>query len=579
MSGSNSSHLSAQQYGYDAVVSTTQESINAVMKRYLATNKQPEVCCCFVDKDGAETQVSLDEVLSKSNNTNPFEIPDKTDLNDERIKKLDDARFIRGWRARLGIPPMSDRSKLPNLVDIGFSNEAVNFYMPCAEFQVVSYIAGTRFGGKAYWLNVSQQKDKPWIFRSRVDIARQTVDPKKNPDKVPTDVRNALEVLEKKAPMTEFKIEQLLLDLENAGLMDEGGQLEGIRNPSPEYTMLKETFLGSYFDQMRTNGEPLLSCTINGPAQDKPVAESTLHITDFRYNLSPYLGPDGEPVGDPTPNQKMVATLNYLCAANGNHLPPRNPFTWNWVDVSELDKYHGTIAVRRDCLAEYLSSKLASQVLPNCIKPTFKFWRESVFRDWKASWDFSKTAADVKPTILAEGEKVLRIEWSSPKHTDEAKGLGILWATVQAQYTLDVEFKGNSNSILLTHHFVFKLEAKRGFSWGKADIVDHSRTDTYEIAVNDRGKLEAKCAPGPLIDASKDFETNLPDLVFSGQSTVGWVREQLSGKVRMEAFEPKQIPLSFVQDYVFPGGKSFTFKDVVFSKYQDLVSHLTYLDR
>lgn len=58
--------------------------------------------------------------------------------------------------------------------------------------------------------------------------------------------------------------------------------------------------------------------------------------------------PDGEPVGDPTRDQKRVATLNYLCLADGHHLPPSTPFTRNWVDLSEQDKYRGTIGVKRD---------------------------------------------------------------------------------------------------------------------------------------------------------------------------------------------------------------------------------------
>lgn len=66
-----------------------------------------------------------------------------------------------------------------------------------------------------------------------------------------------------------------------------------------------------------------------------------------------------------------------------------------------------------------------------------------MFKDWKTSWDFSKTAADVEPTIPAEGPNVLQIEWSSPKHT-ECAGVGNLWAIVQTHYILDVESKENS---------------------------------------------------------------------------------------------------------------------------------------
>ena len=38
------------------------------------------------------------------------------------------------------------------------------------------------------------------------------------------------------------------------------------------------------------------------------------------------------------------------------------------------------------------------------------------------------------------------------------------------------------------------------------------------------------------------------------------------------------VPVSFVQNFVFPGGATFSFVDAGFSGNQDLVSHITYAD-
>jgi len=38
------------------------------------------------------------------------------------------------------------------------------------------------------------------------------------------------------------------------------------------------------------------------------------------------------------------------------------------------------------------------------------------------------------------------------------------------------------------------------------------------------------------------------------------------------------IPVGIVQDFVFPGGKTFVFKDGIFSNNQDLVAHISYAD-
>jgi hypothetical protein len=40
----------------------------------------------------------------------------------------------------------------------------------------------------------------------------------------------------------------------------------------------------------------------------------------------------------------------------------------------------------------------------------------------------------------------------------------------------------------------------------------------------------------------------------------------------------QDIPTSTVQNFVFPGGATFTFADVSFSDNQDLVSHIVYAD-
>jgi len=40
----------------------------------------------------------------------------------------------------------------------------------------------------------------------------------------------------------------------------------------------------------------------------------------------------------------------------------------------------------------------------------------------------------------------------------------------------------------------------------------------------------------------------------------------------------KDIPINVFQDFIFPGGQTFIFKDVRFSSHQDLISHITYAD-
>lgn len=105
----NASHLADEKYRYDLVVSTTQESINAGLLQYLqntSTTQPYQYLFYMADQQGATTvRLTLTELLSKSDNVNPFDIPSETDTTDPRIQKLFVARFVCGVRLRAGIPP------------------------------------------------------------------------------------------------------------------------------------------------------------------------------------------------------------------------------------------------------------------------------------------------------------------------------------------------------------------------------------------------------------------------------------------------------------------------------------------
>jgi hypothetical protein len=73
----------------------------------------------------------------------------------------------------------------------------------------------------------------------------------------------------------------------------------------------------------------------------------------------------------------------------------------------------------------------------------------------------------------------------------------------------------------------------------------------------------------PRIDGFRDFWVGGLNSVIDGISQA--VAPLASQNLR-------DIPLSVIQDYVFPGGKTFAFKSVGFSDHQDLVSHITYTE-
>jgi hypothetical protein len=146
----NQSNLTDPKYGYDFVVSTTQESINSGLVQYLQNtgSKQPFTYLCFLaDENGDPTdEKSLDEILELSGGINPFDIPDGTDWKDERIQKLYQARLVCAIRMRTGIPPgcivnvpnKGPQLQLPEpIVTLGKTSEAVLFNMYCSEVAII----------------------------------------------------------------------------------------------------------------------------------------------------------------------------------------------------------------------------------------------------------------------------------------------------------------------------------------------------------------------------------------------------------------------------------------------------------
>jgi len=136
----NQSYLSSPKYGYAMAVGTTQQSINSTMKAYLSTLSQPLVTIVYVaDAQGNPQQIPFDDLLIRSHGADPFTIPPNADpVTDPKLKQLEAARFMVGFRARIGLPPWMPPNQIPDIVVFGLNYSNLTFRLMCAEFTVVS---------------------------------------------------------------------------------------------------------------------------------------------------------------------------------------------------------------------------------------------------------------------------------------------------------------------------------------------------------------------------------------------------------------------------------------------------------
>lgn len=556
------SFLSSPVYGYDCVVATTQESINATMKLFLSSGTEPVVNICYVaDSSGNPIQIDYEQLKTSAKGSDPFTVPNGADPNtNQDLKNLIGARFMVGFRAQIGLPPGYAPTGLPDIVTLGSDTSAVTFNLMCSEFIVVQLTPG---GGYAppNWMNAAQPSGNAWLFTSKVDLRMFATDQSAY-DKLPPAVQAQIANLGASA----FSVQQLLFDLDNASL-ESVPVISGVAPGTTLNTVLQSDFLGAYFTAMQAQGSPLLGCAITMAVADP----STLALSNLNMEVCPLRDGNGNPYPSPTPAQQQLATLNYLCEVNNDAPHPPVPFAWNWID-SATDG-DGILAINRNTFANYFQKQLAPLVAANCYAPYCRVWLSGIFdQNVHYAWNMtgSQTPAVTNPT---SGKTVVQFSYSN--YAEDQAGLNgdMGHLTLQPSFTATIDFIGNT--IVVTQHLVVYLYVGFMSSGAGGNVIDKTITDTYTLAVSDTGRLTATLTSNvvdnsdpPSVNGFLNFFTGINDLIAD---VATWVSSLVSTNFT-------DIPLSVVQDFVFPGGNTFLFKDVMFSDNQDLSGRITYAD-
>jgi hypothetical protein len=550
------SYLSSQRYGYDIVVATTQASINAAMKTFLDNLEQPLVNVCFVaDGSGNPVRIDFNDVLKACD---PFAISANVNPdNDPNLKKLFDMRFLAGFRVRLGIPAsIHDPRKVPDLVVLGNETAAVTFNLLCSEFEIVELSPGGYTGRT--WAHLSQSDGDPWLLKSRVDLRMANVQPNHYntlPPAVQLQIKNLTDA---------FSIRQLLFDFTNAGLSTVP-TIEGIQSGTKLHALLQQYFVGAYFSQLQAKGEPVLSVAITR----ENTATSSLAITDFNLQVSPYVGPGGATIMNPTPEQARLATLSYLCETNNQILPPAMAFNWNWVDIEQRRDFDGVVAIERKTFAQFLRNQLAAYVSSNCYKPKTKLTQELGTTYWE--WYLTPNQPP-QVTVPDSGPMLLSFIHSAEDFDQAGAGGSIGRCKLRSEFTLTVSVQ--DNKITIDQNLIVWSLLRSLATETSGNIINRSITSIITLSVGGDGRL--------VVGEPWTNDVNSPDaLDIDGFTNLFVDLNRIIDAIRNFAYATgtqnlSGIPIGLVQDFVFPGGRTFAFKDVGFSDHQDLVAHITY---
>ncbi|KAL6406542.1 hypothetical protein AUP68_09341 [Ilyonectria robusta] len=555
-------YLSDPHYGYDFVVAVTQESINATLKAYLASLQEPMVNVCFVAAvDGTPTPMDYESFLTLSGGTDPFTMPDGANPEGSDVQNLMKARFMAGFKAQLGIPSVQNPADLPDIVTLSSSISTVQYNMVCSEFTIVQVNASVY--APPSFTSISMPSDNPWYMQSTVNLNLSTVE-NANYNGLPPAIQAQIKNMSGSA----FSVQQLLFDF-NSAKLSSLPKVEGVKPGTPTYTLLETWFTGAYFTEMKTDRQPLLGCSI--VPQTAPAA--TMTITDMNLMVNQYVGSDGKPQPSPSYLQQSLSTLNYLCAADGKTLAPPAPFSWNWLEQADISDHDGVLAINRNCFRDYFNDNIANYI------PTVCFQVDAHCNADGLSSDMSVDLTPGGQASLSEntGETVLSYSYNTSSY-DEAGLNGDLGSlSVGTTYNMNTQFttvNGNA-TVVITQNLVISCNMKRNFTRTSGNIVDTTIVDTYTLAVDESGKLGATLITNTTDNSVTPSTDGFEDFFTHSNEVAATIKQQADALVSSNL---QDIPLSVLQNYIFPGGQTFAFKDVRFSNNQDLLASISYVD-
>jgi hypothetical protein len=106
-------------------------------------------------------------------------------------------------------------------------------------------------------------------------------------------------------------------------------------------------------------------------------------------------------------------------------------------------------------------------------------------------------------------------------------------------------------------------------------MVDTTVTDTYDLYIDDDENLGCSCTSNTTTHPTFPSISNIMNF-FTG---LGSISQTILGEIQsFKGGQLSDMPLAPFQKFVFPGGNTFTFKNVQFSNNQDLVTPITYQD-
>ena len=563
-SGYQSSDLSNQKFEYDLVVGTTAEAINATLKMYLCKNAPAPKEIWYGQAEAGGEVTPMDPISG----VDPFAIP-----SDGTVPQaLLDSDFVFAIKAGFGLPSGVSPLDIPDILILGTDSQKVNYNMFFNTFQICTLDWGRK--GTYAWNNYQQPSGSPYIFNYQVDMNFDASDPNDQFSGLPPAVQQELKNYNTN---TMFSVQQLYLDLNNAGLQSMP-KIEGVPSTSKVYVVLQSDFIDTYWSDIAKAGQFVLGYAVHTNSQ--PTSHASLQPTSLNFMTVPHYDANGAITTD-----TKLYTLNYLMDTNNRKLTVGAPFTWNWVESDQVNSYHGAMSVRREVFANYLMSAIAPYLSYIAVTPSTYIHIGNAGFSWSARSSLGQTANQAFSYDADGGAKIATYSFSANAHDSSKSGLISGHYDLGATASASISVSGNEITIDLAANLTIDFSNGDLFGVGdvKGRVGGYSNTAIFEVAVDAAGKVTVSDKAG--YPKPKIIGADLSEGAFTGIDGV----DNLTGDLKniysnmtsfMNNFAPNVEAYlnSTGGKWVFPGGQTFLFKDAMFSDYQDFITHITYAD-
>lgn len=567
----NQSNLSDPKYGYDMVVATTQASVNATMEEWLSKyNSTPFIQAYVFDPNhpsGQSGAVLTDFTkLVQTLGFDPFTIPNNTPSDDPRIKALMDQKFMFAFEIEIGIPNFPV-SQIPPVIQFNQEGSYVTYNMVCKTFKVISLEPGLY--NQTTWVNLSQDDaSSPWVFGFTIDLDLRGDNINNHFHNLPPDLQQQIKNLGEDM----FSVQQLFLDLNAAGLSN-SVTITGLAPTSQAYFVLTQVFLNTYLAELSKNGGIMLGF---GVVSSQPFPQNVSIIpTNLNFEISSYKDQTGKATTD-----YNEYTLNYLIMSEGRTMPAPTQFMWNWVEINDVSKYAGVMAVNRNTFVSFLN-KLISGSLPDICKiPTVTFSVNLIKAEF--SWSYKNDPGPFSfNSVQNGGSHVLTFSYS--KSASASDTFVPNWGNFGVDYSVvsDVYIQGNTIKVVTTLNMHCHVNVDGGVTDG--NWAKYQSTVQYTLGVDTHGRITVAQTGPDIVDQSEKPDPGwwsklvslgtIDGVVSTIQSSV---QPWLKGFLTSDANDIAAM-LNSSSGWVFPGSQTFTFTNAAFSDNQDLVSDILYI--